>query len=130
MTSLPWTGSVGTVGQRRQLSLEVARSKEVDIRPIRDTQREKELLARLVRQGREQGLDAHYVISLYQAIIEDSVLNQQAYLQAEPIPKPRNSNTASPIWAPEAHIPTWPPVAIVNAVRLRCRILVVRTSMI
>lgn len=75
------------LAKRRQLSLEVARSKEVDIRPIRDTQREKELLARLVRQGREQGLDAHYVISLYQAIIEDSVLNQQAYLQGRANPE-------------------------------------------
>ncbi|MCG9695963.1 chorismate mutase [Shewanella sp. Isolate11] len=69
------------LAKRRDLSLDVARSKEVDIRPIRDTQREKELLARLVKQGREQGLDAHYVLSLYQSIIEDSVLNQQAYLQ-------------------------------------------------
>ncbi|MCL1073623.1 prephenate dehydratase [Shewanella dokdonensis] len=69
------------LSKRRQLSLEVARSKEIDVRPIRDTQREKELLSRLVKQGREQGLDAHYVLSLYQTIIEDSVLNQQAYLQ-------------------------------------------------
>ncbi|MGE4260223.1 prephenate dehydratase [Shewanella sp.] len=69
------------LSKRRQLSLEVARSKEVDVRPIRDTQREKELLSRLVKLGREQGLDAHYVLSLYQTIIEDSVLNQQAYLQ-------------------------------------------------
>ncbi|WP_299794018.1 chorismate mutase [uncultured Shewanella sp.] len=74
------------LARRRELSLAVARSKEVDIRPIRDTQREKELLARLVKQGREQGLDAHYVISLYQSIIEDSVLNQQAYLQGRANP--------------------------------------------
>ncbi len=74
------------LAKRRDLSLEVARSKEVDIRPIRDTQREKELLARLVKQGREQGLDAHYVLSLYQSIIEDSVLNQQAYLQSRANP--------------------------------------------
>ncbi len=74
------------LAKRRELSLDVARSKEVDIRPIRDTQREKELLARLVKQGREQGLDAHYVISLYQSIIEDSVLNQQAYLQSRANP--------------------------------------------
>jgi len=74
------------LAKRRELSLDVARSKEVDIRPIRDTQREKELLARLVKQGREQGLDAHYVISLYQSIIEDSVLNQQAYLQGRANP--------------------------------------------
>ncbi|MDX1280609.1 prephenate dehydratase [Shewanella colwelliana] len=74
------------LAKRRDLSLDVARSKEVDIRPIRDTQREKELLARLVQQGREQGLDAHYVLSLYQSIIEDSVLNQQAYLQGRANP--------------------------------------------
>ncbi|MBB1269213.1 chorismate mutase [Shewanella sp. SR44-3] len=74
------------LAKRRNLSLDVARSKEVDIRPIRDTQREKELLARLVQKGREQGLDAHFVVSLYQGIIEDSVLNQQAYLHGRANP--------------------------------------------
>ncbi|MCL1144900.1 prephenate dehydratase [Shewanella marinintestina] len=75
------------LARRRELSLDVARSKEVDVRPIRDTIREKELLSRLVKQGREQGLDAHYVISLYQSIIEDSVLNQQAYLHGRANPE-------------------------------------------
>ena len=75
------------LAERRRLSLEVARSKEVDVRPIRDTQREKELLARLVKEGREKGLDAHYVMSLYQSIIEDSVLNQQAYLHGRANPE-------------------------------------------
>tara|TARA_R110002167_G_scaffold195810_3_gene398667 strand:+ start:42266 stop:44212 length:1947 start_codon:yes stop_codon:yes gene_type:complete len=74
------------LSQRRQLSLNVARSKEVDVRPIRDTQREKELLERLVQQGRDQGLDAHFVISLYQSIIEDSVLFQQTYLHGRANP--------------------------------------------
>jgi chorismate mutase/prephenate dehydratase len=74
------------LSKRRELSLEVARSKEVDVRPIRDTQREKELLERLVQQGREKGLDAHFVISLYQSIIEDSVLNQQAFLHSRANP--------------------------------------------
>jgi chorismate mutase / prephenate dehydratase len=74
------------LAKRRNLSLDVARSKEVDIRPIRDTQREKELLARLVQKGREQGLDAHFVVSLYQSIIEDSVLNQQAFLHSRANP--------------------------------------------
>lgn len=74
------------LSKRRQLSLNVARSKEVDVRPIRDTQREKELLERLVQQGREQGLDAHFVISLYQSIIEDSVLFQQTYLHGRANP--------------------------------------------
>ncbi|MGI2257773.1 chorismate mutase [Shewanella sp. GXUN23E] len=75
------------LARRKDLALDVARSKEVDVRPIRDTQREKELLARLVKQGREQGLDAHFVLTLYQTIIEDSVLSQQAFLQGRANPE-------------------------------------------
>jgi len=78
---------LGLLSKRRQLSLDVARSKEINLRPIRDTQREKELLERLVQQGREQGLDAHFVISLYQSIIEDSVLFQQTYLHGRANPE-------------------------------------------
>lgn len=74
------------LSKRRELSLEVARSKEIDVRPIRDTQREKQLLERLVQLGRDKGLDAHFVISLYQSIIEDSVLNQQAFLHGRANP--------------------------------------------
>jgi chorismate mutase/prephenate dehydratase len=67
--------------QRRSLTLNVAKSKAHQIRPVRDQQREQELLIRLINQGKALGLDAHYVTSVYQMIIEDSVLNQQAYLQ-------------------------------------------------
>ena len=67
--------------QRRSLTLNVAKSKAHQVRPVRDQQREQELLIRLIKQGKEYGLDAHYVTSVFQTIIEDSVLNQQAYLQ-------------------------------------------------
>jgi len=67
--------------QRRTLTLNVAKSKAHQIRPVRDQQREQELLIRLINHGKELGLDAHYVTSVYHTIIEDSVLNQQAYLQ-------------------------------------------------
>ncbi|TKB47504.1 prephenate dehydratase [Thalassotalea mangrovi] len=67
--------------KRRELTLNVAKSKAHIIRPVRDQQREQELLVRLIQQGKELGLDAHYVTRLFQLIIEDSVLNQQAYLQ-------------------------------------------------
>ena len=67
--------------QRRALTLAVAKSKAHQIRPVRDQQREQELLIKLIKQGKKLGLDAHYVTSIFQAIIEDSVLNQQAYLQ-------------------------------------------------
>ncbi|MEH6594040.1 MAG: prephenate dehydratase [Colwellia polaris] len=67
--------------ERRALTLNVAKSKAHQIRPVRDQQREQELLIRLITQGKALGLDAHYVTSVFQTIIEDSVLNQQAYLQ-------------------------------------------------
>ncbi|REL34735.1 prephenate dehydratase [Thalassotalea euphylliae] len=67
--------------KRRSLTLNVAKSKAHQVRPVRDQQREQELLIRLIKQGKELGLDAHYVTSVFQTIIEDSVLNQQAYLQ-------------------------------------------------
>ncbi|MBA6389568.1 prephenate dehydratase [Colwellia sp. BRX10-3] len=67
--------------ERRALTLNVAKSKAHLIRPVRDQQREQELLIRLITQGKALGLDAHYVTSVFQTIIEDSVLNQQAYLQ-------------------------------------------------
>ena len=68
--------------KRRALTLNVAKSKVQQIRPIRDQQREQELLIRLIKHGKTLGLDAHYVTSIFQTIIEDSVLNQQAYLQS------------------------------------------------
>lgn len=67
--------------KRRSLTLNVAKSKAHQVRPVRDQQREQELLVRLIKQGKDLGLDAHYVTSVFQTIIEDSVLNQQAYLQ-------------------------------------------------
>ncbi|MBL4911519.1 MAG: chorismate mutase [Alteromonadaceae bacterium] len=67
--------------KRRALTLNVAKSKAHQIRPVRDQQREQALLIRLIKQGKVLGLDAHYVTSVFQTIIEDSVLNQQAYLQ-------------------------------------------------
>lgn len=67
--------------QRRALTLNVAKSKAHEIRPVRDQEREQALLIRLINHGKKLGLDAHYVTHIFQTIIEDSVLNQQAYLQ-------------------------------------------------
>ncbi|MBR9856136.1 MAG: chorismate mutase [Gammaproteobacteria bacterium] len=69
------------LAKRKGLSLEVARSKLENPRPIRDQVREQALLVELINQGRQLGLDAHYVTQLYHTIIEDSVLSQQALLQ-------------------------------------------------
>lgn len=69
------------LAKRKGLSLDVARSKLQNPRPIRDTAREQALLVELINQGRTLGLDAHYVTQIYHTIIEDSVLSQQALLQ-------------------------------------------------
>lgn len=67
--------------QRRALSLSVAQSKIDTVKNVRDQQREEELLIDLIQRGHKLGLDAHYISKLFHVIIEDSVLNQQAWLQ-------------------------------------------------
>lgn len=65
---------------RQQYTNQVAETKIRHHIPVRDHQREEQLLVRLIKQGKECGLDAHYVTQLFHVIIEDSVLNQQALL--------------------------------------------------
>lgn len=69
------------LAQRRQLAVEVAKVKLESHRPVRDLARERDLLERLINLGKAQQLDAHYITRLFQLIIEDSVLTQQALLQ-------------------------------------------------
>lgn len=69
------------LAQRRTLALEVARSKLHSHRPIRDKERERDLLEKLAIAGKKHHLDGHYITRLFQLIIEDSVLTQQALLQ-------------------------------------------------
>lgn len=69
------------LAERRKLAFDVAKTKLHNHLPIRDKIREKELLNMLIDSGRQQGLDGHYITRLFQLIIEDSVLTQQALLQ-------------------------------------------------
>ncbi len=69
------------LAQRRQLSTEVAQFKLNTHRPIRDKNRERELLELLIEKGKNVGLDGFYISRIFQMIIEDSVLTQQAILQ-------------------------------------------------
>ena len=68
------------LARRRALTTQVAETKISHDIPVRDQKREEELLVRLIKKGKEEGLDAHYVTQLFHVIIEDSVLNQQALL--------------------------------------------------
>ena len=70
------------LSERRSLSLDVAKSKVETAKPIRDAQREQELLVKLINNGKDKyQLDAPYITKIFHTIIEDSVLLQQAYLQ-------------------------------------------------
>ncbi|XBS70649.1 bifunctional chorismate mutase/prephenate dehydratase [Acerihabitans sp. KWT182] len=71
------------LAERRELALDVARHKLTTRRPIRDKNRESDMLGHLIEQGKKQNLDGFYVTRLFQLIIEDSVLTQQALLQSD-----------------------------------------------
>jgi chorismate mutase/prephenate dehydratase len=68
------------LANRQKFTNQVAETKIKHHIPVRDHKREEQLLVRLIKQGQEHGLDAHYVTQLFHVIIEDSVLNQQALL--------------------------------------------------
>jgi len=69
------------LAERRGLAVEVGKAKLTSHRPVRDIDRERALLERLIQLGKTHHLDAHYITRLFQLIIEDSVLTQQALLQ-------------------------------------------------
>ncbi len=69
------------LAKRKAIALDVARSKQANPRPVRDEVREQALLERLITQGKDLGLDAHYITEIYHTILEDSVRSQQVYLQ-------------------------------------------------
>jgi chorismate mutase/prephenate dehydratase len=68
------------IAQRQKLTAQVAQTKVKHQISVRDKVREEQLLVRLIKQGRDSGLDPHFITKLFQVIIEDSVLQQQAML--------------------------------------------------
>jgi len=70
------------LSERRKLSEDIVNSKIESDQPIRDTQRETELLSRIINVGKEYGLDSHYVSKVFYDIIDDSVRLQQNHFQS------------------------------------------------
>ena len=70
------------LSQRRKLSEDVINSKIESDQPIRDTDRETELLSRIIGNGKEFGLDAHYVSKIFYDIIDDSIRLQQNHFRS------------------------------------------------
>ncbi|WP_273870952.1 bifunctional chorismate mutase/prephenate dehydratase [Serratia odorifera] len=69
------------LAERRELAVEVGKTKLHSHRPIRDKERERDLLDSLITAAKPYELDGFYITRLFQLIIEDSVLTQQALLQ-------------------------------------------------
>lgn len=69
------------LAERRELAVEVGKTKLHSHRPIRDKERERDLLDALIAAAKPYDLDGFYVTRLFQLIIEDSVLTQQSLLQ-------------------------------------------------
>ena len=69
------------LAKRRRISHSVVEYKIANNKPIRDEAREQALLEKLINYGKSLGLDAYYINNVFQTILEDSVLNQQAMLQ-------------------------------------------------
>ncbi|MFD0965621.1 prephenate dehydratase [Seminibacterium arietis] len=71
------------LSERHRLALDVARSKEITQKSLRDVEREQQLLRELVQfaENHHYQLEAQYITQIFQRIIEDSVLTQQVYLQ-------------------------------------------------
>ena len=69
------------LAKRRRISHSVVEYKIANNKPIRDEAREQALLEKLISYGKSLGLNAYYINNVFQTILENSVLNQQAMLQ-------------------------------------------------
>ena len=57
------------LAERRTLTNEVAETKIKHHIPVRDQKREEQLLVRLIKEGKDVGLDPHYVTQIFHVII-------------------------------------------------------------
>jgi chorismate mutase / prephenate dehydratase len=89
------SGLIKLLGQRRELSKDVIHTKVESKSPIRDKDRELELLSRLIKVGKKEGLDSHYLSKVFYEIIEDSVRLQQNIVQSRLDPKGDKKKTVS-----------------------------------
>ena len=72
---------INLLAKRRHISHLVAETKIKQNKPVRDIKREEQMLVELINKGKSLSLDGYYVKQVFQTIIEDSVLHQQALLQ-------------------------------------------------
>ncbi|MEN8191681.1 MAG: bifunctional 3-deoxy-7-phosphoheptulonate synthase/chorismate mutase [Bacteroidota bacterium] len=68
------------LAERRKLSKGIIREKDDTDHPIRDQKREEELLKRIIKIGRKQNVDPHFLTKVFYEIIEDSIRIQQSHI--------------------------------------------------
>lgn len=68
------------LAERRKLSKDVVKVKDVSDKPIRDHKRETELLQRIITLGKKKGVDVHFLTKVFYEILEDSIRIQQSYV--------------------------------------------------
>jgi len=71
---------VNLLAERRKLSREIIQTKDIIDKPIRDQNRESELLDKIIKIGKSKGIESHYLTKIFYEIIEDSVRLQQSQL--------------------------------------------------
>lgn len=69
------------LAERRELAVEVGKTKLHSHQPIRHKERERDMLDALSAAAKLHGLDSLFITRVFQLIIEDSVLTQQSLLQ-------------------------------------------------
>lgn len=72
---------INLLTERKKLSIEAAKTKQIKNESIRDMQRESELLANLIDIGSNTGLDKVFLKNLFSEIINNSVKLQEDYIR-------------------------------------------------
>lgn len=89
------------LAERRHLSSLVAESKLQTGKKLRDIEREKALLTRLLDYGKQHHLDDHFVLNLFNMVIADSIDLQQKILQRRICPTTKRKHLPVSYLGPE-----------------------------
>ena len=68
------------LADRRKLSLEIIKLKNLEKSSIRDKDREKELLSHIIEAGKKYGLEEDYLTKVFDVIIRDSIILQNEFI--------------------------------------------------
>ncbi len=71
---------LGVLAERQRVAQAIAEAKQQTALPLRDADRERELLQRHVQRARELGLSAPLVQQVFQAVMSESLARQRAHL--------------------------------------------------